>query len=93
MPHSSEAPDADRQTIIDVRDPDEFNADHYEGALNIPLGEIRQRMKELSKDDAILAYCAVGQRSYYACRALHQSGFNIRNISGGYKSLVDYEGI
>jgi NADPH-dependent 2,4-dienoyl-CoA reductase/sulfur reductase-like enzyme/rhodanese-related sulfurtransferase len=88
-----EAVDHDRQTIIDVRHPDEFNADHYEGALNIPLEELRQRMKELSKDREILTYCAVGQRSYYASRALIQYGFNVRNVSGGYKSLVNFEGI
>jgi len=81
----------DRQTILDVRDPDEFNADHLEGALNIPLGQLRQRMRELDGRDEILAYCAVGQRSYYASRALRQHGFNARNISGGYKSLVAYE--
>jgi NADPH-dependent 2,4-dienoyl-CoA reductase/sulfur reductase-like enzyme len=81
----------DRQTILDVRDPDEFNADHLEGALNIPLGQLRQRMKELDQKGEILAYCAVGQRSYYASRALRQHGFNARNISGGYKSLVAYE--
>ncbi len=88
-----EAVDPDRQTIIDVREPDEFNADHYEGALNIPLEELRQRMKELSKEAEILAYCAIGERSYLASRILLQHGFRVRNISGGYKSLVAYEGI
>ncbi len=81
----------DQQIILDVRDPDEFNADHYEGSMNMPLGEMRLRMKELPADDEILTYCAVGQRSYYASRALSQYGFNVRNISGGYKSLVAYE--
>jgi len=81
----------DRQTILDVRDPDEFNADHLEDAVNVPLGQLRQGMGELNRKDEILTYCAVGQRSYYASRALRQLGFNARNISGGYKSLVAYE--
>ena len=34
----------------------------------------------------ILVYCAVGQRSYYASRALRLHGFNARNISGGMRS-------
>jgi NADPH-dependent 2,4-dienoyl-CoA reductase/sulfur reductase-like enzyme/rhodanese-related sulfurtransferase len=80
-----------RQTILDVRDPDEFNADHLEGSTNMPLGQLRQRIEELNRDREILTYCAVGQRSYYASRALRQYGFNARNISGGYKSLVAYE--
>jgi len=81
----------ERQTILDVRDPDEFNADHLEEAVNIPLGKLRQSMEELDRTAEILTYCAVGQRSYYASRALRQHGFNARNISGGYKSLVAYE--
>ena len=81
----------DRQTILDVREPDEFNADHLEGAANIPLGQLRRKMGKLNRDREILTYCAVGQRSYYASRALRQRGFNARNISGGYKSLVAYE--
>jgi NADPH-dependent 2,4-dienoyl-CoA reductase/sulfur reductase-like enzyme/rhodanese-related sulfurtransferase len=80
-----------RQTILDVRDPEEFKADHLEGADNIPLGQLRRRIGELNRDSEILTYCAVGQRSYYASRALRQYGFNAQNISGGYKSLVAYE--
>jgi NADPH-dependent 2,4-dienoyl-CoA reductase/sulfur reductase-like enzyme/rhodanese-related sulfurtransferase len=83
--------DPGRQTVLDVRDPDEFNADHLDGAINIPLGQLRQRMAELNHQNEILTYCAVGQRSYYASRALRQYGFNARNICGGYKSLVAYE--
>ncbi len=81
----------ERQTILDVRDPDEFNADHLENAISMPLGQLRQRMGELDRESEILTYCAVGQRSYYASRALRQHGFNAQNISGGYKSLVAYE--
>jgi rhodanese-related sulfurtransferase len=81
----------DRQVILDVRDPHEFNADHLEGAANVPLGQLRQRMGELDRKREILTYCAVGQRSYYASRTLRQHGFNARNVSGGYKSLVAYE--
>jgi rhodanese-related sulfurtransferase len=81
----------DQQTVLDVRDPHEFNADHFEQAVNIPLGQLRRRMEELDRESEILTYCAVGQRSYYASRALRQHGFNARNISGGYKSLVAYE--
>lgn len=81
----------DKQTILDVRDPYEFNADHLEGAINLPLGQLRQRMGELNDNGEILAYCAVGQRSYYASRALRLHGFDAHSVSGGYKSLVAYE--
>ncbi len=72
--------------ILDVRDPGEFEMGHLEGAVNIPLGELREKMHDLPRDREILAYCAVGQRSYYASRALRQYGFQARNISGGIKT-------
>jgi NADPH-dependent 2,4-dienoyl-CoA reductase/sulfur reductase-like enzyme/rhodanese-related sulfurtransferase len=72
--------------ILDVREPGEFKMGHVEGAVNIPLNSLRVRMNELPRDREILVYCAVGQRSYYASRALRLHGFNARNISGGMRS-------
>jgi NADPH-dependent 2,4-dienoyl-CoA reductase/sulfur reductase-like enzyme/rhodanese-related sulfurtransferase len=72
--------------ILDVREPGEFKMGHVEGAVNIPLNSLRSRMNELPRDKEILAYCAVGQRAYYATRALRLNGFNARNISGGMRS-------
>jgi NADPH-dependent 2,4-dienoyl-CoA reductase/sulfur reductase-like enzyme/rhodanese-related sulfurtransferase len=72
--------------VIDVREPGEFALGHVEGAINIPLGVLRDRMEELPRDREILCYCAVGQRSYYASRALRQNGFKARNISGGMRT-------
>jgi len=70
-------------TILDARTPAEFAAGHYEGAINIPLDELRQRAGELPRDGEILVYCRQGQRSYYTTRILRLNGFNARNISGG----------
>jgi NADPH-dependent 2,4-dienoyl-CoA reductase/sulfur reductase-like enzyme/rhodanese-related sulfurtransferase len=69
--------------VLDVRDPEEFARGHAEGAANIPLNSLRERMGELPRGREILVYCAVGQRSYYASRALRLKGFPARNISGG----------
>ena len=79
--------------IIDVRDPAEYQRDHLEGALNLPLDEIRDRIPELPRDREIWTYCFVGQRSYYAARALSQHGFNVKNISGGFRSYLLHEAI
>jgi rhodanese-related sulfurtransferase len=71
--------------LLDVREPAEF-ADHpLEGAINIPLGQLRDRLGELSRDSEIWISCGVGQRAYYACRLLTQHGFKVRNLSGGYE--------
>jgi len=72
--------------LLDVREPQEFALDHVEGAVNIPLHSLRGKMSELPRDKEILVYCAVGQRSYYASRALRLNGFQARNISGGMMS-------
>jgi NADPH-dependent 2,4-dienoyl-CoA reductase/sulfur reductase-like enzyme/rhodanese-related sulfurtransferase len=70
--------------LLDVREPAEFQAGCLDGAVNIPLGELRERMDELPRDRDIWVNCGVGQRAYYACRLLGQHGFSVRNLSGGY---------
>jgi len=72
--------------VLDVREPREFELGHVEGATNIPLHSLRDSMSGLPRDREILAYCAVGQRSYYASRALRLNGFPAKNISGGMKT-------
>lgn len=72
--------------LLDVRSPEEFAAEHVENALNIPLGQLREKMKTLPREKAIYAYCGVGQRGYYATRVLRDRGFNAFNLSGGMKS-------
>ena len=73
--------------MLDVRDASEYRQDHIKGAVNIPLNELRDRMGEVPKDQEVWAYCFVGQRSYYASRALSQYGYNIKNLSGGFKTF------
>lgn len=75
-----------RALLVDVRDPDEFAAGHIEGAINLPVNELRTRLSELPRDREIWVYCRVGQRSYYAARILTQSGFRARTLSGGYQT-------
>ncbi|MBW1697828.1 MAG: FAD-dependent oxidoreductase [Deltaproteobacteria bacterium] len=69
--------------ILDVRDLKEYERDHVEGAVNIPLNSLRERMGELPRDQDIFVYCLVGIRSYLAARILRQNGFRAKNISGG----------
>jgi len=78
----------DRVFLLDVRDPSEFKAGHVAGAVNIPLNDLRQRMAEVPKDREVWSYCFVGQRSYYAVRALSQYGYDIKSLSGGYKTFT-----
>ncbi len=70
--------------ILDVREPFEFKSGHLENAVNIPLGNLRSRLSELDRNREIWAYCAVGQRSYFAARILDLHGFKVKSLSGGY---------
>ena len=74
------------RTLVDVRTPKEFAAGHIPGATNIPVDELRERLREITRDREVIAYCQVGMRGYLATRVLKQSGFDVRNLSGGYKS-------
>jgi NADPH-dependent 2,4-dienoyl-CoA reductase/sulfur reductase-like enzyme/rhodanese-related sulfurtransferase len=72
--------------LLDVRKEDEFKEGAVPEAKNIPLDKLRNRLNELSEDNAIYPYCAAGQRSYMATRILKQRGFNVKNVSGGFRS-------
>lgn len=72
--------------LLDVRDADEFAEGHADGARNIPLNELRRRLDDLPRQRQILVYCQVGQRAYYATRALRLNGFAARNLTGGFKT-------
>ena len=68
--------------LLDVRNPQEVEADPVPGAVNIPLPQLRSRLGELPKDKQIASFCRSAQRSYYATRILMQNGFKAVNISG-----------
>jgi rhodanese-related sulfurtransferase len=74
---------ADGALVVDVRTPGEFQSGHIPGARNLPLEELRGRLDELPRDREIQLVCGVGQRAYYATRALLQRGFRVKNLSGG----------
>ena len=69
--------------ILDVRNPPELEVESVEGAVNIPLPQLRARLGELPRDREINILCRSAQRAYYATRILQQNGFKARNISGG----------
>jgi rhodanese-related sulfurtransferase len=74
---------AEQAFLLDVRTPEEFAAGAIEGAMNIPLEELRERLDEIPLNRHVVAYCKVGQRGYMATRALQHHGFEASNLSGG----------
>ncbi len=76
--------------LVDVRQPEEFDAGHIAGAINLPLPELRSRLEELPRNREIWLNCGVGQRAYYATRLLLQHGFAARNLSGGFTTYKQF---
>ena len=71
-------------TLIDVREPYEYEMARIEGARLIPLGELETRMEELPRGGALILQCHSGGRSEHATRVLQEAGFeNAVNLEGG----------
>ncbi|AWM31380.1 rhodanese-like domain-containing protein [Hymenobacter nivis] len=73
-------------TIIDVREPWEFEESRIPGAQNLPLGTLPEKLDDLAdlKDQEIVVHCKSGSRSSAAKAYLTQQGFtNVRNLLGG----------
>lgn len=74
-------------TLIDVRTADEFATGAIEGAVNIPLDDLRDRLDSIPRDKPVILYCGVGLRGYLASNILRQRGFaDVRNLVGGLKT-------
>ncbi len=72
--------------LIDVREPSEREAGFIKGSINIPLGEIRDRLDEIQNDQSIYITCQVGLRGYLATRILTAHGYRVKNLDGGWKT-------
>lgn len=78
-------------TLLDVRTELEYAEWHIPGAVNIPLGQLRQRLGEIPRDKPVFAYCRVGFRGYLAYRILVQRGFaHVCNLAGGGLTFSSY---
>ena len=72
-------------TLLDVRNPQETALGSIEGFVNIPLDSLRERIGELDVSKPAYVHCQSGMRSYVAARILSQRGFDVYNLSGGYR--------
>ena len=71
--------------IIDARTPVERDMGFIEKSINIPVDTLRDKIGTLDKNKLYVVHCAVGIRSYIACRILMQNGFKrVLNLAGGY---------
>ncbi len=80
----------DDLTILDVREPNEYQINRIPGSVLIPLGELPRRYQELDPDREIVLHCKMGGRSAKAQDFLRTVGFNrTKNLRGGVLSWID----
>ena len=82
------------EQIIDVREPDEYTANHADGAINIPLGDILNGdFSKIDQNKPIYVYCRTGNRAGQAKVALEKAGYkNVTNV-GGLSDWIAKDGL
>jgi adenylyltransferase/sulfurtransferase len=80
----------DKVTIVDVREPNEYQINRIPGSTLIPLGDVPKRYSELGPDDEIVVQCKSGGRSAKAADFLRSVGFKkVLNLKGGILDWID----
>lgn len=79
----------DNSQLVDVQSPAEFSHRHVPSAVNLNLNTLRDTVKTLNKKRPVIYYCHVGYGGYLGYRILKQIGFDVVNLDGGCKSIVE----
>ena len=74
-------------SVLDVREVEEFEALHLEGARNLPLSQLADTYEQLDKDNLYYVICKSGMRSARACQFLSEQGYDVINVQGGMDAL------
>ncbi|MBM2616971.1 rhodanese-like domain-containing protein [Actinoplanes sp. LDG1-06] len=87
VPSVTPAEVGDDVYLLDVREPDEWEAGHAPGAHHLPMMEIPARMAEVPTDGEVVVVCRSGGRSGQVVSYLMGNGWdNVRNLDGGMHS-------
>lgn len=74
-------------SVLDVREVEEFEALHLEGARNFPLSQLADTYDQLDKSQSYYVICKSGMRSARACQFLAEQGYDVINVQGGMDAL------
>ena len=78
----------DQIQLIDVREPDEYEAGRIAGAHLIPMSRLPAEADDLDPEQPVVFYCRTGSRSAMATEAFRHAGFDAHNMTGG---LIDWD--
>ena len=76
-------------SVLDVREVEEFETLHLEGAHNLPLSQLADSYDQLDKDQLHYVICKAGMRSARACQFLSEQGYNVINVQGGMTAFEE----
>jgi len=74
---------ADAPLVLDVREGWERDIARLPGTVDIPMGEVPQRLAELPKEREIVVMCRSGGRSLKVAQLLDSAGYRAVNLTGG----------
>lgn len=74
--------------VVDVREPDEYEAARLPGAVLIPLGTLPSRAAEIDPDTTTYVICKGGVRSLRAVEALEAAGYDAVSVEGGMDAWI-----
>ena len=74
-------------SVLDVREVEEFEALHLEGARNFPLSQLADTYEQLDNTQPYYVICKSGIRSARACQVLAEQGYEVVNVQGGMDAL------
>jgi hydroxyacylglutathione hydrolase len=73
------------KVVLDVRGEGEWKSGHLPGSLNLPIGELEDRLSELPRDRPVIVHCQTGARAAIAVSLLRARGFNqVSQFPGGF---------
>ncbi len=81
--------------LVDLRTKEAFANGSIKGFINIPLDDLRNNLDKIDKNKKVYLTCQVGHRSYNGSRILAQEGYDVYNLTGGYRfyNMVTKENI
>lgn len=89
-PSAFAAKAAEDVMVFDVRKKSEYDSQHVEGAINVPLNEINKHLAEFPKDKPFMVHCAGGYRSMIAASILKARGWdNFSDVEGGFTEILN----
>lgn len=83
----------EKGVLVDVREKQEWEDGHIEGAIFLPLSDVQDgltasELKKLPKDKILYVHCVIGKRAVTAGNVFERYGYTVRPIKPGYKEMV-----